>query len=144
MDVSDLRKRILRALDDARKDAADRRGAVDAASKAYEEFLNAVAVPLVRQAATVLRAEGHLFVVNTPAGSVRLESERAPQTFLEMELDAGGGHPQIIGRVSLSRGRQGLVVDEQPIAPGKAIADVSEEDVTAFLLSAVRRLVSRA
>jgi hypothetical protein len=143
MDVSDLRKRILRALDDARRESADRRQAVDAASSAYEEFLASVATPLVRQASAVLRAEGHLFAVNTPAGGVRLESERAPQTFLEFELDPGSGRPQIIGRVSLTRGRGGLIVDEQPIAPGKAIVDITEEDVAGFLLTAVRKLVSR-
>ena len=39
MDVSELRKRILRALEDARHDASERRTAVDHAAKAYEEFL---------------------------------------------------------------------------------------------------------
>ena len=53
MDVSELRKGILRALEDARKDAAARREAVDNATAAYEEFLEAIAVPLFRQAVTV-------------------------------------------------------------------------------------------
>ena len=54
MDVSELRKRILRALDDARKDAVVRRREVDEAANAYETFLEQVAVPLMRQAAQVL------------------------------------------------------------------------------------------
>ena len=69
MDTSDLRKRILRALDDARKEATSRRSVVDEAARAYAAFLDVVAVPLMRQAATVLNAEGHKFSVHTPASA---------------------------------------------------------------------------
>jgi hypothetical protein len=57
MDVSDLRKRILRAIDDARKDASARRTVVDEAAKAFDTFLTGMAVPLMRQAVNVLRAD---------------------------------------------------------------------------------------
>ena len=57
MDVSDLRKRILRALDDARKDATSRRAVVDEATQAYATFLQTLGVPLLKQAVQVLRAE---------------------------------------------------------------------------------------
>jgi hypothetical protein len=143
MDVSDLRKRILRALDDARKDASERRRVTDAAAEAYEGFLSTVAVPLVRQAVTVLRAEGQAFVANTPAGGVRLASERTPETFLEFELSRNGARAEVIGRVSVSRGHAGVVVDERPIAPGKPIADLGDEDVTAFLVAEIPKLVLR-
>ena len=142
MDVSDLRKRIVRALDDARKDAAGRRADLDRASGEYERFLEETAIPLFRQGATVLRAEGHPFTANTPAGSVQLVSDHSAQDFLELELDASGPEPQVIGRTS-ARGRRGLVVEERPIAQGKRIADLTEEDVSAFLISEVRKLVSR-
>ena len=143
MDVSDLRKRILRALDDARKEAASRRTATDQGATDYERFLSQIAVPLFRQAATVLRAEAQDFTANTPAGSVRLVSDRAAQDFVELELDASHPQPQVIGRTSLARGRRGVIVEERPIAPGKAVAELTEEDVSAFLVSEIRRLVTR-
>jgi hypothetical protein len=144
VDVSDLRKRILRALDDARKEAGARRTAGDHAAAAYERFLTGVAMPLFRQAATVLRAEGHPFSANTPAGSVRLVSDQQALDFLELELDTSFPQPQVIGRTSFSRGRRGVTVDEQPLAAGKSIDELTEDDVSRFLVSEIRRLVTRS
>lgn len=141
MDVSDLRKQILRALDDARRDAAQRRTAVDEASAAWTHLLNTVAVPLVRQAAGVLRAEGHGFTVHTPADSVRLASDASPETFLEIQLDTHGSTPQVIGRISLGRGRQAVVVDERPLAQSRPVSDLVEEDFAGFLVDAIPRLI---
>jgi hypothetical protein len=144
MDVSDLRKRILRSLDDARKEASARRAAVDRASAEYQRFLDDLAVPLFRQAASVLRAEGQPFTVHTPAGAVRLASDHAPQDFLEIELDAAAANPQVIGRMSRMRGGRGLVVEERPIAPEKPVDQLTEEDLSAFLLAGIQKLVTRA
>jgi hypothetical protein len=141
MDVSELRKRILRAIDDARKDAESRRTVVDESVKAYETFLRDIAVPLLRQAAQVLNAAGHTFVVHTPAESVRLAAEKSPETFIEIELDRSGAEPQVMGRVSITRGRQGHVIDERPIAAERPVAQVTEEDVSAFLIASVPKLV---
>ena len=141
MDTSDLRKRILRALDDARKDASTRRTAVDEAARAYDAFLANVAVPLMRQASTVLNAEGHKFSVHTPANGVRLVSDGAPETYLEFELDTASASPQVIGRVSLQRGRQGQVVSERPIAEDKAVAALDEQDVTKYLVEEVSKMI---
>jgi hypothetical protein len=144
MDVSELRKRILRAIDDAKTDLSERRTVLDTAGKAYEGFLDATAVPLLRQAANVLKASGHLFDVHTPAGSVRLVAERSPHTFLEIDLDVSGSEPEVIGRISLTRGRQGLVVEERPIVPGRPVAKLTEEDLTAFLVSEIPKLVVKS
>ncbi len=141
MDTSDLRKRIIRALEEARKDSSRRRTAIDEAQKAYETFLSAMAVPLMRQAVTVLRAEGHLFSVHSPGGSVRLVSDGSPETFLELELDGTGAQPAVIGRVSLARGRQGHLVDERPIGSGKTVANLTEDDVSQFLVASVPKLL---
>jgi hypothetical protein len=143
MDVSDLRKRILRALDEARKDQSSRRSVVDQASQAYAAFLETYAVPLLKQAVQVLRAEKHAFTVNTPADGARLVSEASPNTFLEFALDTAGPAPQVIGRVSLAHGRQGRVVEERPIAPGKQVADVTEDDVAKFLVTEIPKLILR-
>ena len=143
MDVSDLRKSILRALDNARKDAATRRTSVDEAGAAYTTFLETVAVPLLRQAQSVLKAERQAFTVHTPAGSVRLASDAAPETYLEIVLDTTGAKPHVLGRVSLARGRQGVVVDEKPLAPETPIAQLADSDVAEFLLAAIPKLVLR-
>ena len=144
MDTSDLRKRILRALDDARKDASARRTTVDEAARAYDTFLETVAVPLMRQASTVLNAEGHKFSVHTPANSVRLASDAAPETFLELVLDTSAAAPQVIGRVSLARGRQGQIVSERALADGKAVAGLDEQDLSRFLVEEVSKLVVKS
>ena len=120
MDVSELRKRILHALDTARKDAVARRSTVDEAARAYERFLESVAVPLLKQSQDVLRAENQLFTVHAPAGSARLVSDSSPNTFVEFTLDVTPVVPQVVGRVSLTRGRQAVIVEERPISHDQA------------------------
>jgi len=144
MDVSDLRKRILHALDEARREASSRRQTRTDAEKAWETFLTSLAVPLCRQAAQVLRAEGQLFSVHTPAGTARLVSDGSPETFLEIALDVSGSAPQAVGRLSVSQGRGRQVVEEHPVAPGKSVADLAEEDLARFLVAAVPKLVVRS
>ena len=143
MDVSEIRKQILRALDNARKDAEARRQATDQVKGEYETFLNDVAVPLFRQAASVLRALGHEFSANTPAGSVRLESASA-QEYLELELDASAGRVQVIGRTGLMRGRGGPLVEERTLAVGKSVSELGDADVAALTTGQRLKLVARA
>ena len=92
----------------------------------------------------MLKAEGQPFTAQTPAGSVKLVSDHGAQDFLEIELDAASAQPQVIGRTSQMRGRQGQVVEERPIATGKAIADLTEDDVSQFLLAEIRKFVTRS
>jgi hypothetical protein len=126
MDTGELRRRILRALEESKNDAALRRAEADAAARAYDEFLATLAVPMLKQAIDVLKAERQNFVLNAPAGSARIVSDGSADTFLEFVLDIGGDRPQVIGRVSRARGRQRVVVDERPLATGKAVADLTE------------------
>src|SRR5436190_22180388 len=100
MDVSDLRQRILRALDSARLESATRRTEADAAREAYDRFLSDIAVPLLRQAQDILKAERHLFTVHSPAGSARLVSDSQSDTFVEFALDTSGARPQVMLRTS--------------------------------------------
>lgn len=143
MDVSDLRKRILRALDEARTDAAARRTEKDASQVAYEAFLEQRAVPLLRQAQGILKAERQMFTVHAPAGSARLASDASAQTFLEFVLDSSGDRPMVVGRISRARGRQRVVVDERPVSTTKAIADLTDEDIAAFLVTELPKLIAR-
>ena len=83
MEVSAVRQQILQAIERAKHASADRRAANDEASREYNVFLEQLAVPLFRQAAGILRAEGYLFNLFTPGGSVRLMSERSADDFIE-------------------------------------------------------------
>lgn len=143
MDTGELRRRILRALEESKSDAALRRTEADAAARAYDEFLERLAVPMLKQSIDVLKAERQNFMLNAPAGSARMVSSGSPDTFLEFVLDKGSNRAQVLGRVSRARGRQRVVVDERPIATGKAIADLTEEDVAAFLVTEIPRLLER-
>jgi len=152
MDTGELRRRILRALEESKNDvalrrtdadAALRRAEADATARAYDGFLATLAVPMLKQAIDVLKAERQNFVLNAPAGSARIVSEGASDTFLEFVLDSAGNRPQVVGRVSRPRGRQRVVVDERPLAADKAVADLTEEDVAAFLVTEIPRLLKR-
>jgi|SRR6185503_5713179 len=143
MDVSDLRKRILRALDDARVDAASKRTERDEVQRAYDQFLETVAVPLLKQAQGILKAESQMFTVHAPAGSAKLASDGSAQTFLEFVLDGSGDRPVVIGRISRARGRQRVIVDERPVSVDKAVAQLTDEDVAAFLVAELPKLVRR-
>jgi hypothetical protein len=149
MDVSDLRKRILRALDEARVEAATKRAGVevakraelDEAQRAYDKFLDTIAVPLLKQTQDILKAERKPFTVHTPVGSARLASDTESNTFLEFQLQTSTDPAQVIGKVSRARGRQRVVVDERPVADGKAVAALTDEDVAAFLVTEIPKLV---
>jgi hypothetical protein len=143
MDTGELRRRILRALEESKNDAALRRTEADAAGRAYDDFLANLAVPMLKQAIDVLKAERQTFVLNAPAGSARMVSEGVADTFLEFVLDSSGNRSQVLGRVSRPRGRQRVVVDERPVAAGKAVTELTEEDVAAFLVTEIPRLLKR-
>jgi hypothetical protein len=144
MDVSELRKRIIHALDNARRDASMRRQHIDAAQAAYARFLADVAVPTMKQAATVLKAQGFPCTVDTPAESVRITMAGSHDTFVELELDGTGQAPQVFGRTSVARARTGLVVDETPLAGGKPVDQLTDEDVAQYLVTAIPKLVTRS
>jgi hypothetical protein len=141
MEISKVRKRIVDTIDSARKAAAARRTRMDEAAREYEQFLERVAVPMFRQAANVLRAEGHAFTVFTPGGSVRLMSDRAAQDYIELFLDTAGSEPAVLGHTSRLRGRR-VTETERPIASGRP-AELTEEDVLAFLTSELGPYVER-
>jgi hypothetical protein len=141
MDVSDLRQKILRALEAGRLEAATRRSQVDASRAAFDRFLHDVAAPLLRQTQAILKAENHLFTVHTPAGSARLAADAQADTYLEFVLETTGARPQVISRISVARGAKRVAVEEGPVAAGKPIEDLTESDVASFLIAAIPKLV---
>jgi hypothetical protein len=120
------------AIERSRREAASRRDRVDAASRAYDEFLSALAVPLFHQLASALVAEGYRYKVFTPSGSVRLASERSPDEFVELVLDPTLDPPTVVGRSSRGRGRRSIAV-ERPLREGAAVSDLTEDDVVDFV-----------
>jgi hypothetical protein len=142
MEVSEVRKRILDTLARAKSEAAARRARNAEVATAYERFLETVAAPLVHQVASILKVEKILFAVHTPAGAVRLVSERSPEDFVEIRLDTSGQVPQAIAHVERVRGRETLVED-RPIRPGVLVEHLRAQDVLDEVAEALGRLLEK-
>ena len=142
MEVSDVRRRLLQTIDRARRAAAERRGRADAAAQSYEAVLENVATPVFRMFVTALRAEGHPFAVHTPAGGLRLASDRSAEDYIELALDTTIDPPAAIARVSRSRGHR-VISTEREIREKTAIERLTEEDVLEFLLGEIVPFVVR-
>ncbi|CAN5835668.1 hypothetical protein BH24ACI4_BH24ACI4_24250 [soil metagenome] len=141
MEPSEVRRRVRTAIEAARKEAHERRSRSEEAVRAYEEFLRARAAPVFHVLASALVAEGHRFKVFTPADTVRLVSESASEDFIELMLDRSSDPPSVSGLVSRGRGRR-LVTAERPVAEGKPIAEITEEDVLGFLIDEITPFVA--
>jgi hypothetical protein len=142
VDVPDVRRRVRAAIERARQDVQARRERSDAAARAFEEFLAGRAVPVFHMLASALVAEGHRFKVHTPAGSVRLASDRASDDFIELTLDSSQDPPAVVGTISNGRGRRN-VTRERPLPNGHVIDAISEDDVLEFVLAEIGPLVER-
>lgn len=137
VDVAVVRKRVRFAIEQARRDQAERRGRVAEARKAYEEFLENTVIPVFRMFANVLKAEGLSFEVMTPAGGVRLQSERHRDDAIEMELDTTADPP--VPQVTITRTRGSRVVQtDRRIREGQPLVQLTEDDVVEMLLEELR------
>jgi hypothetical protein len=141
METSDVRRRVTATIERARAGAAQRRVRHDEAAREYAVFLERVAVPVFRQVANVLKAEGYGFRMFTPSGSVRIMSEARAEDYIELSLDTSGGQPTVLGSTSLGRGRR-VTESERPIGT-RPISELTEEDVLSFLLMELERFVDR-
>lgn len=142
MEVSDIRRRLRAAIDRARLLSSERRARDAQAARDYEQFLEQRAVPVFHQVSAALVAEGHLFKVFTPAGSVRLASERSPDEFIELALDDSADPPEVVARTSRGRGRR-MISSVRAMKDRTPIASLTEEDVLAFLLQEIVPFVER-
>jgi hypothetical protein len=142
VEVSEVRRRLLAAIEKARHAAAERRARTDAAARDFEVFLAERATPLFHQLAAAVNGQGHGFTVFTPASSVRLANERSPEEYVELVLDDTSDPPGVLGRTSRGRGRR-VVTSERTIGGGAPIADLTEEDVLTFLLDEIVLLIER-
>jgi hypothetical protein len=136
MEISEIRRRLRSAMDEARRDAVARRARSDAALRDYDAFLSQIAVPVVQQIASALSGEGLQFSVATPAGSVRLTAANSPEDYIEIALDTSEDPPEVVGRTSRGRGRR-MITSERPVRDRTAVAELNDEDVLAFLLAEI-------
>jgi hypothetical protein len=136
-DVGLIRKRLRFEIDAARRASAERRARTAAATSAYEQFLAMSAVPVFRQIANVLRAEGIPFEVQTPGQGVRLVSDRDRDDVIEIELDTTADPPQPTLISTRTRGSR-VVRSESPIKPGAAIETLTEDDLIERLMQELR------
>lgn len=137
-DVAQIRKRIQRAIEQARREAADRRARVHEAQRAYDEFLETRAIPAFRSVAIVLKAEGLVWEVMTPSGEVRLVPDRRRDESIAISFDASAEPPQPL--VSITRGRGSRTLHaERPIKAGTpASSALTEDDVVDMLVEELR------
>jgi hypothetical protein len=136
-DVAVVRKRVKSAIDQARRDQADRRGRAAEAQKTYEAFLETAAIPMFRMFANILKSEGLNFEVMTPSGGVRLQSERNRDDAIEMELDASADPPQPLVTITRVRGSR-VVQSERSIKGSNPLVQLGEEDVIEMLIDELK------
>lgn len=142
METADVRKRVKDALERVKRQHAERRVQNAQASAAFEVFLQRSAVPVFQQVAGALKAEGYLYVVNTPAGSVQLVSEKSGGDFIDLRLDTGGVRAQVVLRVERARGRE-HVSEERPLKAGTLVENLTEQDVLDGVIEAIVTLIDR-
>jgi hypothetical protein len=142
VEVSLVRRRLGAAIEAARSRAQQRRALAAETEIAWGPFLEHVATPLVRQVANALKAEGYAFTVFTPAHGLRLASDRGRDDFIEIGLDTNTDPPEVVARVSRTRGSR-ILVDERPVKPGTPPDGITEEDLLAFLTVALEPWLER-
>ena len=136
-DVAIVRKRVKSAIEQARRDQSERRGRATEARKNYETFLETAAIPVFRMFANILKSEGLNFEVMTPAGGVRLQSERNRDDAIEMELDATADPPQPLVTITRVRGSR-VVQTDRSIKGSNPLVQLTEDDVIEMLLEELR------
>jgi len=142
VEVSLVRKRLQDAMAAARQRTQQQRLRAAEAEKTFAVFLNDVAIPVTRQMAMALKAEGQAFTVFTPGDGLRLAADRGRDDFIEFALDTSGAEPQVIGRIRHTRGSR-TIDDERPIRPGASPDTLTDEDVLEFLVHALEPWLER-
>ncbi len=125
------------AIEQARRDQAERRGRVAEAQKNYDTFLETAVIPAFRMVANVLKSEGINFEVMTPAGGARLQSERNREDSIEMLLDTTADPPQPLVTVTRVRGSR-VIQSDRSIKGSNPLVRLTEDDVIDMLLEELK------
>jgi hypothetical protein len=142
VEISVVRQRVQTAIAAARDRARRRRSETAEAEKAYESFLQDVAIPVTKQVAMALKAEGLGFTVFTPASGLRLASDHARDDYIEFALETAFDRPHVVGRVNRTRGSRTLT-DERPIKEHTPPNALTEDDILTFLVDALQPWLER-
>jgi hypothetical protein len=142
MEVSDVRRRLRAVIEEGKRRAAERRTRNDEAARAYETLLPGVAIPAFHAVAQALVGESYRFKVLTPGQAVRLTPEFSQEDFIELTLDTTGDSPVLLLTSSRGRGRR-QTVTERPLFDGRALAEISEDDVVLAVLDALPPFIER-
>jgi hypothetical protein len=126
----------------ARERAKRKREEAATAESAYDSFLANVGVPLARQVAGSLKAEGYAFTVSTPGRGLRLALDRGQDDFVELALDSDAEPPTVTGRIRRTRGSRTLE-EERPVKAGTSPDQLTEDDVLEFLVNALEPWLER-
>jgi hypothetical protein len=142
MEVAQVRRRVQAALAAARERSQQRRQQVAEAESRYDRFLTEVAVPLARQVANVLKAEGRTFTVSTPGRAVRMETDRGRDDYVEIALNTDLDPPAILAHIRHTRGSR-TIDEERTLKDGAAADQISEDDLLEFILRALEPWIER-
>jgi hypothetical protein len=150
VETGEVNKRLKIATEQARAHAAERRHEDAEATKEYETFLALVGTPLMKQLASALKADGYGFTLFTPAGGLRLASDRQRDDFIQLGLERDDTAPgalgdsalQVVAHISHVRGSRTLT-RTQPVKPGASPGSLTDEQLLAFLLEALRPWIER-
>jgi hypothetical protein len=142
METGQVRKQVQQALAKIKERAQQRRARSAAAEEAYGVFLEHIATPIAKQVASALKVEGYTFTVFTPSRGLRLALDKGRDDFIELALDADSDRPQVIARVSYTRGSR-TIDSERPVKQGVPPDALVEEDVLEFFLQALEPFLER-
>jgi hypothetical protein len=142
MEISHVRNQLRQAMDRARERAQQRRQLTSDAERAYATFLEGVATPVTKQVANALKVEGFAFTVFTPGGGLRLASDRSRDDYVELFLDTTGLPPQVLARISRTRGSRTLE-DERPVKREASPDAITEDDMLAFWVDVLEPWLER-
>ena len=136
-DVSLVRNRLRKEIEQARRSEAERRDRAKQATTTFDIFLNDIAVPAFRHLANVLRAEGMLFDIQTPTDGVRLVADRNREDVIELGLDRDADPPRVILQSSRTRGGR-TIRREQPVTERPGIDTITEDELLERLFDELR------
>jgi hypothetical protein len=138
MEVSDVRRGVRAAIEDAKRRAGERRAKKDAAVREWERVLTDVAIPVFHQIASALTAEGYRYQVTTPGSAVRLVPERGGEEFIELALDTEGDEPVVMIRSSRGRGRR-TVASERSLGARSAVDVLTDNALAEEIIEELKR-----
>ena len=136
-DVAVVRKRVKSAIEQARRDQAERRGRVAEAQKSYDTFLETAAIPVFRMIANVLKSEG-LHLRSDDAGRRRAAAVRAQPRRRHRDGARYDRGSAAAARHDHPRARQPRVQTDRSIKGSNPLVQLTEDDVIEMLLEELR------